>query len=208
MRWGSISLATLSPPPATAECMRRWGLSAETGCDTRRLQLLRALCASPCAFFAFRLVAKLSTQSQQAEQRRCVPAPRRRASCSEAKAAPSETRLGSQSRFMRLWAPHWVPTSVPVGLCDATGFEVPLLVRNVVLLQADVVLPGRDERRPLQAQVLPVHVRRPLCEAPGPSAWSPGRGRGHPSARSSGRCSSPRSSPVLASTPSCVAAAA
>ena len=156
----------------------------------------------------FCIVAQLFTHSQQAEKRRCVPAPRRRASCSEAKAAPSETRLGSQSRFMRLWAPHWVPTSVPVGLCDATGFEVPLPVGNVVLLQADVVLPGRDERRPLQAEVLPVHVRRPLCEAPGPSARSPGRGRGHPSARSSGRCSSPRSSPVLASTPSCVAAAA
>ena len=164
-----------------------------------------------------------TTQSQQADKRRCVPAPRRRASCSEAKAAPSETRLESQSRFMRLWAPHWVPTSDPVGLGDATGFEVPLPVRNVVLLQADIVMPGREELRPLQAQVLPVHVRRPLCEAPGPSAlspgrgrghpsarsaWSPGRGRGHPSARSSGRCSSPRSSPVLASTPSCVAAAA
>ena len=106
---------------------------------------MRDLCASPCAFFAFCLVAKLSTHSQQAEKRRCVPAPRRRASCSEAKAPPSETRLGSQSRFMRLWAPHWVPTSDPVGLCDATGFEVPLPVGNVVLLEADVVLPERDE---------------------------------------------------------------
>ena len=79
--------------------------------------------------------------------------------------------------------------SDPAGLCDATGCEVPQLqVGDPVEAE---VLPGRDERRPLQEKVLPVHVRRPLCEAPGPSVRTLGRGRGHPSARSGGssRCS-------------------
>ena len=148
MRWGSVSLATLSPPPATAMPL---GVKRRDRLRYSEVTALaRPVCFALCLFFAFCLVAKLSTQSQQAEKRRCVPAPRRRASCSEAKAPPSETRLGSQSRFMRLWALHWVPTFDPVGLCDATGFEVPLPVGNVVLLQADVVLPGRDEETKTQ----------------------------------------------------------